>query len=198
MIATGPFAQGSGALSRSSGSRGGTSLSAAPSWAAGPTVKTDTAARSAYRDPDKLKEREEYSDTENDVEIIDMDEVHTLDEMAPRAPPRMREKEEKRKAKERTKKAQKAKEAGEKRAARTLVKDDPEPVPGSSTMDLDDDDDDEKMEDDDKDEARGADALDLSASEDEEVMDDLLDDFLPVDEDDVSVCACSPSESAPG
>lgn len=52
--------------------------------------------RMAYRNPDKLREKEEYSDPEDDVEIVDLDDVGTLDELAPRALPRVQEKEKKR------------------------------------------------------------------------------------------------------
>lgn len=159
-----------------------------------------------YRDPDQLKDREEYSDAEDGgVEIIDMDEVHSLDSSAPRALPRLKEKEEraKRAAKKREEKAKREKEAAG--GAEGEVKDQKAeeankdghmtsatstPDPGSITIKPDPANEEaeavkaaaEEAADFEEDETAAANALDLSASEDEETPDDLLEDFLPLDD----------------
>ncbi len=86
--------------------------------AALPRSPTLTAPRIAT--PDKLKDAEQYSDPEDGgVEIVDMDEVHILDELAPRALPRVAEKASK-------KDKQKAADARQKKMDNRLAKDERE------------------------------------------------------------------------
>lgn len=194
----------------------------APSQSAGDNdgggIKSDP-SRSIYRNPDAaaLKEREEYSDPEEDgIEIIDMDDVATLDELAPRALPRMKDQTRKSKVKREADKGvqktdkeagkknefdeeEKAGSAGASSSGKMKIKADPDalvvdeveddlntptPPPPNASAGIVADADTEKNED-----ARAADALDLDASEDEEVMDDLVEDFVAGlginDEDDV-------------
>uniref|UniRef100_V5GS22 Uncharacterized protein n=1 Tax=Kalmanozyma brasiliensis (strain GHG001) TaxID=1365824 RepID=V5GS22_KALBG len=119
----------------------------------------------AYRNPDKLKDAEQYSDPEDGgVEIVDMDEVHILDDLAPRALPRVAEKETK-------KDKQKAATARQKKMEGRMLKDEREAggsAPGDGPQ------------------VNSADALDLSESEGEELMDDLVDDFVFHDDDDAN------------
>lgn len=205
MTASGPFAMGPSA--RPTSSRAAVRAAVGPGTSRTPSTQPDQPeqgeggvksdpSRSAYRNPDKLKDAEQYSDPEDDgVEIIDIDEVHALDELAPRALPRMAEKatkKEKRKAAEKRKKVVENRIKAEEGSASTTVKQEPEgDVPmftdeerlraqtvssGSATPQLGSDD--EK--------ANQADALDLSESENEELMDDLVDDFVFDDDDDTS------------
>lgn len=134
------------------------------------SINVESSHRLDYREPDKAdrKEREEYSDPESPgVEIIDMEDVNQLDPMAPTSLPRMKKKERKRKKK--TEDAVKVKRE----------------TPGTREDGVDVEDGGIELEDVEKEEAPGnADALDLSASEDEEVMDNLMDDFVgDVDDD---------------
>ncbi|GAK66779.1 uncharacterized protein PAN0_014d5003 [Moesziomyces antarcticus] len=209
MTASGPFALGPSA--RPTGKKvapigpGGSSLTPAPgsdSQRSSTTPKPDP-DRASYRNPDKLKDAEQYSDPEDGgVEIVDMDEVHILDELAPRALPRVAEKASK-------KDKQKAADARQKKMDNRLAKD--ERDAGAVRVKSEDD---ETMPDlqpgassslhtsgastaissasvspqPEEEEERGktADALDLSESEGEELMDDLVDDFVFHDDDDAS------------
>lgn len=160
--------------------------------------------RASYRNPDKLKDAEQYSDPEDGgVGIVDMDEVHILDELAPRALPRVAEKETK-------KDRQKAAAARQKKMDGRMLKEERDAAVRVKTEDNDDDD---AMGEIDPDVSVGlnghgnainipsasvtpqpeeepkvntADALDLSESEGEELMDDLVDDFVLHDDDDLN------------
>lgn len=215
LVASGPFSMGSSSH-MGVGRRGASGVSRphlqAPSNFRGDSdgIKSDP-SRSIYRNPDAaaLKEREEYSDPEEDgIEIVDMDDVATLDELAPRALPRMKDQAGNRKgkvkreggegsSKQANKEGGSADDAGKgktKDEPKIKVKADPDALVVDEVEVGDDeeetpprapqpdDGDTDKNE-----EARTADALDLDASEDEEVMDDLVEDFvggLGVGEDD--------------
>lgn len=167
MTASGPFSQGSASTEvRNAGRSRGIPFSApvvGSSTKLEPGIKSESSHRYDYREPDKAdrKEREEYSDPEEDgVEIIDMEEVSRLDSMAPTFIPRMKGKEKKKK---KTEKATKVKaEIPAIREDRMVVED--------ADIELEEEEKEEIVE--------NADALDLSASEDEEIMDDLLGDFI--------------------
>lgn len=182
---------------------GGSSLTpaaSADSSRSGTPAKTDP-DRASYRNPDKLKDAEQYSDPEDGgVEIVDMDEVHALDELAPRALPRVAEKESK-------KDKQKAVNARQKKMESRILKDEREANP-SAFIRVKSEDGDDVMEElnpsvttgtstaissasatpqpEDEPKVNTADALDLSESEGEELMDDLVDDFVFHDDDDVN------------
>lgn len=201
MTASGPFALGPS--TRSAGKKvaptgpGGSSLTRSgsnePSTGSIAT-KTDP-DRATYRNPDKLKDAEQYSDPEDGgVEIVDMDEVHILDDLAPRALPRVAEKETK-------KDKQKAANARQKKMEGRMLKDEREA--GGSTVRVKSEDDDDAMgeldprsasvlsasatpQPEDGPQVNTADALDLSESEGEELMDDLVDDFVFHDDDDAN------------
>lgn len=207
MTASGPFALGPSA--RSTGKKvapigpGGSSLTAAESAdsSRSSTPKTDP-DRASYRNPDKLKDAEQYSDPEDGgVEIVDLDEVHVLDELAPRALPRVAEKESK-------KDKQKAADARQKKMDGRIRKDD---RAASGAVRVKSEDSDDMITDLDPTasstfngtssaisstsatsqpaditEVNTADALDLSESEGEELMDDLVDDFVFHDQDEIS------------
>ncbi|SNX87524.1 related to RPC53 - 47 kD subunit of DNA-directed RNA polymerase III [Melanopsichium pennsylvanicum] len=212
MTASGPFAMGPAARSAAKKvapiGPGGSSLT--PAAGSADSSRSDTPAktdpdRAAYRNPDKLKDAEQYSDPEDGgVEIVDMDEVHVLDELAPRALPRMAEKESK-------KDKQRAANARRKKMDGRMSKDekDAKPKSGAVRVKSEDDDDDATrdlhftvsgctsmaissasatpaLEDEAGTKVNTADALDLSESEGEELMDDLVDDFVFHDDDDVN------------
>lgn len=223
MVASGPFSMGTGSTSKyerskrmaSSSAGGGLSMSGGDKWQ-GETeadnlrpAHASTGRGSSYRDPDKLREKEEYSDQEEEVEIVDLDDVGDLDTMAPRALPRMQEDEKKKKKKEAKKKAAREQSDRQKSTADSsaaAVKADPEDVemaeqaalsagdstngvssvkkdnkkeepttisPDSTPSDTDSDGDEDRPRD-----GKVVDALDLSESEEEETMDDLVDDFF--------------------
>ncbi|TKY90306.1 hypothetical protein EX895_000304 [Sporisorium graminicola] len=204
MTASGPFALGPSA--RPTGKKvapvgpGGSSLtSAGDTEASRSAVSTKTDPdRASYRNPDKLKDAEQYSDPEDGgVEIVDMDEVHILDELAPRSLPRVAEKETK-------KEKQRATDARQKKMDGRLLKEDRDANP-NATIRVKSEDPDDLMGNLDptangssssayisstsatpQPEVNTADALDLSESEGEELMDDLVDDFVLHDEDDVN------------
>lgn len=164
-------------------------------------IKSDP-SRSIYRNPDAaaLKEREEYSDPEEDgIEIVDMDDVATLDELAPRALPRMKDQAGSRKGKVKREGGEgSSKQAIQERGSASntgkgKTKDEPKikvkADPDALVVDEVEVGDDEEEtpprapqpdngDTDKNEEARTADALDLDASEDEEVMDDLVEDFV--------------------
>ncbi|MCO5565351.1 hypothetical protein L7F22_019024 [Adiantum nelumboides] len=164
MIASGPFAQGSGAASRRDHSRNGNTVggTGGPRHGLLANISMESmqpsSSRLDYREPDRAtkKEREDYSDPEDaGIEIIDLEDVDQLDELAPRSLPRMIKKEErKRDARSHT-----PHHIDEKESSRTSSRE-TSTIPGKDA------------------DSRQADALDLSASEEEEVMDDLLDDFV--------------------
>lgn len=244
MTASGPFAMGTGSLSRSERARRGGGMggggggglvhlransaahrhymltsslptprshSFAPGSSSAADSKSDMKplrSDASYRNPDKLRDAEQYSDQEDDVEIVDMGNVAELDELAPRSLPRMQEK-DKKKGKGVVKK-----EKGKGKEGAGIVKPDPEdeeasdrarlqgsesgsgsasstpPVIGGVVKKKKAKKEEAGMpgapsdnEDDDGDAGaeevvRGADALDLSESEEEEMMDDLADDFV--------------------
>lgn len=202
MTASGPFALGPSA--RPTGKKvapvgpGGSSLTPAGGADASRnavSAKTDP-DRASYRNPDKLKDAEQYSDPEDGgVEIVDMDEVHVLDELAPRSLPRIAEKESK-------KDKQKAADARQKKMYGRILKDERDAHPSPAIRVKSEDPDDAMGELDPTDststayisgtsatpqpEVNTADALDLSESEGEELMDDLVDDFVLHDEDDIN------------
>lgn len=167
MTASGPFSQGAASTGvKNAGRSRGIPLSApmvGSSIKTESSIKSESSNRYDYREPDKADrmEREEYSDPEEDgVEIIDMEEVNRLDSMAPTFLPRMKGKEKNRK---------KSDKAVKVKAEFPAVRED-----GLLVEDAD-----IELEEVDKDDAaENADALDLSASEDEEIMDDLLGDFI--------------------
>lgn len=191
MVATGPFAQGTGALSRADRSRSSGTRGAGPSWAGAPPGVSSGVVKpegGRYRNPDEFKEKETYSEDEEGVEIVDMDEVHMLDELAPRALPRLKEKAKKAAKKEESKPKVDKEGRTKKGKEKATVKDDPEGA------DLEADESDAEVAP--NEEARGADALDLSESETEETPDDLLADFVPASSDDeVSDVWCSVAAS---
>ncbi|PWN32393.1 uncharacterized protein FA14DRAFT_87847 [Meira miltonrushii] len=164
MVASGPFAQGSGAASRRDHSRNGNTVggTGGPRHGLLANISMDgmqsSSSRLDYREPDRAtkKEREDYSDPEDaGIEIIDLEDVDQLDELAPKSLPRMIKKEDrKRDAKSHT-----PHRIDEKDSSRTSSRE-TSTIPGKDA------------------DSRQADALDLSASEEEEVMDDLLDDFV--------------------
>lgn len=187
---------------------GGSSLTpsgSADSSRSGTPAKFDP-DRASYRNPDKLKDAEQYSDPEDGgVEIVDMDQVHVLDELAPRALPRVAVKESK-------KDKQKAADARQKKMEGRILKDERDANPSTAIRVKSEDDDDAMGELDpsltsglnesgtstvissasatpqpeDEPKVNTADALDLSGSEGEELMDDLVDDFVFHDDDDVN------------
>lgn len=164
MVASGPFAQGSGAASRRDHSRNGNTVggTGGPRHGLLANISMDgmqpSSSRLDYREPDRAtkKEREDYSDPEDaGIEIIDLEDVDQLDELAPKSLPRMIKKEDrKRDARSHT-----PHRIDEKESSRTSSRE-TSTIPGKDA------------------DSRQADALDLSASEEEEVMDDLLDDFV--------------------
>lgn len=207
------------------------SASSGPSAASGGKWQGETEADnlravssrgSSYRDPDKLKDKEEYSDQEEEVEIVDLDDVGELDAMAPRALPRMQDVEKKKKQerkkqvkkKEKEEQREKAKELASSSSSSAMdvdppaagtaspqVKADPEDVEAANraalqngkteqdeskkatTISPDDSDASDVDSDDDRPkDGKVVDALDLSESEEEETMDDLVDDFVFDDE----------------
>ncbi|PWY97755.1 hypothetical protein BCV70DRAFT_149176, partial [Testicularia cyperi] len=180
------------------------SSSTDPSSSSSALTKTDP-DRSAYRNPDKLQDAEAYSDDEDGgVEIIDLDQVHALDELAPRALPRIAEKKSK-------KERQRAADQREK-AIRSRIKAESETVDGVRVKSESEADQDILMgngqdgdihgtmqergvtvssgtatpQPEDESKVNTADALDLSESEGEEIMDDLVDDFVFNDLEDAS------------
>lgn len=212
MTASGPFALGPSA--RPSGKKsapigpGGSNLT--PAASADPS-RSNTPARldsdrASYRNPDKLKDAEQYSDPEDGgVEIVDIDEVHALDELAPRALPRVAEKQSK-------KDKQKAASARQKKMDGRALKEEKDSSL-STAIRVKSEDDDVPMADiepspaagfdgtgtstaisrasatpqpEDEPKVNTADALDLSESEGEELMDDLVDDFVFHGDDDVN------------
>ncbi|KAJ1017907.1 hypothetical protein NDA13_006518 [Ustilago tritici] len=210
MTASGPFALGPSL--RPTGKKlapvgpGGSSFTpvgSADSSRGNIPAKTDP-DRASYRNPDKLKDAEQYSDPEDGgVEIVDMGEVHGLDELAPRALPRVVEKESK-------KDKQKVANARQKKIEGRILKDERDANPtagvrvkseddalgeldpsvttglngsGTSTV-ISSESATPQPEEDSK--VNTADALDLSESEGEELMDDLVDDFVFHDDDDVN------------
>lgn len=212
MTASGPFALGPSL--RPTGKKatpvgpGGSSLTpggSADSSRSGTPAKTNP-DRASYRNPDKLKDAEQYSDPEDGgVEIVDMDEVHVLDELAPRALPRVAEKESK-------KDKQKAANARQKKMEGRVLKEERDANPTAGIRVKSEDDDDAMGELDpslstslngsgtstaissasatpqpeEEEKVNTADALDLSESEGEELMDDLVDDFVFHDDNDVN------------
>lgn len=209
MTASGPFAMGPAA--RPTGKKvapigpGGSSLTpagSADSSRSGTPAKTDP-DRASYRNPDKLKDAEQYSDPEDGgVEIVDMDQVHALDELAPRALPRVAEKESK-------KDKQKATNARQKKIENRVSKEERDANPSAAIRVKSEDNEDDAMgeldpsvtttgtstaissvsatpQPEDEPKVNTADALDLSESEGEEFMDDLVDDFVFHDDDDVN------------
>lgn len=164
MVASGPFAQGSGAASRRDHSRNGNTVggTGGPRHGLLANISMDnlqsSSSRLDYREPDRAtkKEREDYSDPEDaGIEIIDLEDVDQLDELAPKSLPRMVKKEDRK----RDAKSHISHHIDEKESSRTSSRE-ASTVPGKDA------------------DSRQADALDLSASEEEEVMDDLLDDFV--------------------
>lgn len=202
MTASGPFALGPSA--RPTGKKivplgpGGSSLTPAGS---ADSSRSNTPAkldpdRASYRNPDKLKDAEQYSDPEDgDIEIVDLDEVHILDELAPRALPRVAEKESK-------KDKQKAADARQKKVDGRILKEERDANPSAAIRVKSEDPDDIMAslepsstvissasvtpQPEDASKINSADALDLSESEGEELMDDLVDDFVFHDDDDVN------------
>jgi DNA-directed RNA polymerase III subunit RPC4 len=170
MTASGPFSLGTGATrTRDAGKTRAISVRGDVNQRSSLiAVKNESSSsRSDYREPDKAdrREREEYSDQEDDIQIVDMGDVGNMDILAPTALPRMKGKAEK-----------KGKRGGAVRVKRDI----------SATREngVDIEDGGIELETVEKDEpTKNADALDLSASEDEEIMDDLLDDFVGDDED---------------
>jgi len=164
MTASGPFAM-AGPAKVKSASRSRVQAMSMPVVGAKSelSIDVDSSHRLNYREPDKAdrKEREEYSDPESPgVEIIDMEDVSQLDAMAPTSLPRMKGKEKKKK---KTEDAVRVKRE----------------ISATREQGVDIEDGGIELEDVEKDEGAGnADALDLSASEDEEVMDNLLEDFI--------------------
>lgn len=166
-----------------------------------PDIKPRRPGDASYRDPDKLRDAEEYSDPEEDIEIVDMGQVGQLDSLAPRSLPRVQEKIKKREVK---------KEKGKEKDKSLGIKPDPEdeeagerarlsgPSSRAGTIDSntstpllktkaeeDAEEDQAEAEAEENEVVRGADALDLSESEEEEMMDDLVDDFVFDDSSDV-------------
>ncbi|CAO1638531.1 unnamed protein product [Sympodiomycopsis kandeliae] len=200
MVASGPFSMGTGSLSKyertkriQSGSSAGSGPSGGGKWQ-GETEADNlkpgsSMLRQSYRNPDQLKDKEEYSDQEEEVEIVDLDDVGVLDFMAPRALPRMQERENKKKSKSKSKKDKEKKKATKPKATST-IKADPEAMEAEEQSRLQPDDkkavtvspsesDSESDSDSDRPkDGKVVDALDLSESEEEEMMDDLVDDFL--------------------
>lgn len=197
MTASGPFARATeaassrgagrmqtGSVASSSSSSGGARRGVLAGLSIGQSASSEDSngpgagkASHDYREPDRavLKEREDYSDAEDDgFEIVDMDEINDLDELAPRALPRMRQ--DAASARRSGIKSEHGRPDGDSRSgtvsrtASANVTPQPESAAASSM---------DGMAISAKDKAsRAADALDLSASEDEEVMDDLLEDFV--------------------
>ncbi|PWN20301.1 hypothetical protein BCV69DRAFT_283176 [Microstroma glucosiphilum] len=217
LVASGPFSLGTGSTSRLDRARqsaagrsggAGAGMGASGKWGTGGEGNLDDSeklkpdpGRMAYRNPDKLRDKEEYSDPEEDIEIVDLDDVGTLDELAPRALPRVQEKEKKRsKQGEEAADKKKGKGKGKVKMEDAMdvdkVKPDPEDEEqreknalsgpasraatissGTSTPRHGTEDADSASEEAEED-RKGIDALDLSESEAEEIGDDLVDDFV--------------------
>lgn len=219
MVASGPFAMGTGSISRYerrrlAGSSGaGPSVSSGGKWESnglgggGDRLNTKSdpdVRRSSYRDPDRLQEKEKYSDQEEGVEVVDIDDVADLDALAPRSLPRVQEKEKKSKKQFKT---EKHKRKGKGTSTEDAMDFDIKPRPddeeamkharllsqGSAVStqilafetkakkhepDSDKSDEEVAPEETAAAQVRSADALDLSESEQEEMMDDLVDDFV--------------------
>lgn len=170
MIASGPFAHGSASgLGKSAGRSN--QVGSGLSFMHSDSHKSELQVKADYTDPDRAArlEREEYSDQEDGIQIVDMEDVGNLDVLAPTSLPRMQAKG--RRSKKATIKNEDAVRV--KREIADIREDGVKVQVGDIEL--------EAAEKDDN--ARTADALDLSASEDEEVMDNLIGDFVEDDED---------------
>ncbi|KAH9072106.1 RNA polymerase III RPC4-domain-containing protein [Lactarius deliciosus] len=178
MTASGPFAMGP-SLAGSSAWRSGTRVSSIPTAPRGPPDSTALGANLTKTAAPALKKEERvesrvhvdddaevYSDPDEGVEIVDMRNVHTMDWMAPESL-----------------KSESARDRSKKRAAKVEKEDDElslekgkgTPKRGLMTT--------EGSPLDDVGDINFANALDLSESEEEEVMEDIIDDFARDSED---------------
>ncbi|KAA1468820.1 hypothetical protein DENSPDRAFT_815390 [Dentipellis sp. KUC8613] len=172
MVASGPFAMGP-ARAGSSGWRstpraaapivpmgpsGSTSHGAGLTRSAPPTLKTERVGRSA----DSEEELEAYSDPDEGVEIVDMANVRSMDWNAPESLRREKEREKKSKGKGKVKQEEQEVKVEKGKAAER-----------GESMDVDGN----TPATEEAADVNLANALDLSESEDEEEMDDLIEDF---------------------
>ncbi|CAE6457519.1 unnamed protein product [Rhizoctonia solani] len=187
MVASGPFALGPAAnnvrrptritagMSQASGVGGGQPHGAGLTDTAAPTID-NTRKLQKRRAGLEAADKEQYSDDEG-VEIVDMDDVNELDWMAPDSLIRVKEEDEEKAAKKRDKLKGKIKDGSGK--AQPKFKMDPEEdnlnaesllsSRDASTVPSGEGETDDKLL---------ANALDLSESEEEEELEDLVEDFL--------------------
>lgn len=207
MTASGPFSLGPSSRPSASRARvtplgpGGSGPGPAAAAGGDASASKAEADRASYRNPDKIKDAEEYSDPEDGgVAIIDMDQVYCLDDLAPIALPRVAEKSTK---KDRVQAASERQRKMDGRVKLELSKSEEIQVKPESDCDVEPMDDTEII-----DASRAAtvssqaatpqpetgatetklnpaDALDLSESEGEELMDDLVDDFVFNEDEDL-------------
>ncbi|KAH7335114.1 RNA polymerase III RPC4-domain-containing protein [Rhizoctonia solani] len=187
MVASGPFALGpaanntrrptriSAGMSQAAGVGGGQPQGAGLTDTAAPTIN-NTKKLQKRRAGLEAADKEQYSDDEG-VEIVDMDDVNELDWMAPDSLIRVKEEDEEKAARKRDKLKGKIKDGS---------------GPAQSKLKMDPEDDDRNAEsllssldastvhsgEEETDDKLLANALDLSESEEEEEMEDIVEDFL--------------------
>lgn len=182
MTASGPFAMGP-SQAGSSAWRSGPRVSATPTAPRGPLDPAALGANLTKTAAPALKEErteprvhvvdgdddddEVYSDPDEGVEIVDMRNVHTMDWMAPEN--LKWESGARQRAKKRAVKVKKEEEEAEQTLNKMKAKQGPIPTGGPPADDVGD--------------INLANALDLSESEEEEVMEDIIDDFARDSED---------------
>ncbi|KAG9126279.1 hypothetical protein FRC07_004131 [Ceratobasidium sp. 392] len=197
MMASGPFALGPAANSTRRPSRMAATTTQ-PSGHEGPptgTGLTDTAAPTIHNDARKLQkkrvgleaaEKEQYSEDEG-VEVVDMDDVNELDWMAPDSLIRVKEEDEEKAARKRDKLKGKIKDKSLQK-----MKLDPEDDARNSESLLSSRDASTIRTNNSGEEEEGknlANALDLSESEEDEELEDLVEDFLANNQADESLGA---------
>ncbi|KAF8269850.1 RNA polymerase III RPC4-domain-containing protein [Lactarius quietus] len=178
MTASGPFAMGP-SQAGSSAWRSGPRVSAIPTVPRGPHDPAALGAGLTKTAAPALKKEEHaeprvhvdddaevYSDPDEGVEIVDMRNVHTMDWMAPES---LKWESSRERSKKRVAKAKKQEEEDEQALSKGKVKQGPIATEGPPADDLGD--------------INLANALDLSESEEEEVMEDIIDDFARDSED---------------
>ncbi|KAI0320859.1 RNA polymerase III RPC4-domain-containing protein [Amylostereum chailletii] len=170
MTASGPFAMGP-AGAGSSGWRSAPRAGAAPivplgpggssslgtnlTKSAAPSLKKERVARDPQKDEHADEDVEVYSDPDEGVEIVDMQDVRAMDWMAPES---LRKEKERDKKKKKVKREEDDVKPGVKAEIEAMDVGEGTPIPDGGDVNL-------------------ANAVDLSESEDEEEMEDLIDDF---------------------
>ncbi|KAF8603851.1 hypothetical protein BDV93DRAFT_493014 [Ceratobasidium sp. AG-I] len=199
MIASGPFALGPAANSVRRPSRltastaiqppghgGGQSSGAGLTDTAAPTLK-DTRKLQKKRVGLEAAEKEEYSEDEG-VEVIDMDDVNELDWMAPDSLIRVKEEDEEKAARKRDKLKGKIKDDSHTKSMRKLKIDPEDDIRASESLLSSRDASTVRTSNSGEEEDKNlANALDLSESEEDEELEDLVDDFLGGNQTDESL-----------